>query len=348
MAQQDNYKRRIEKSFEGIYLMLNKTLKITSLYLATLREGFGQGLVMAGEADNNIVALTADLRDSTKLTAFVEKFPKRFFEVGVAEQVLVTIAAGMAAGGKIPFAASYAVFSPGRNWEQIRTAICLNDVPVKIIGSHGGLSVGPDGSSHQVLEDIALMRTLPNMIVIVPCDSEEAKKATLEIAKNGKPSYLRLSREPAAVFTTKETPFQIGRAETFWEAKNPQVAIIAAGPVVYDAILAAKSLNKKGIDSLVLNCHTIKPIDEQAIIHAAKICGAIVTVEDHQIAGGLGSAVAEVLVKNYPVPMEFVGVKDSFGESGKAKELMEKYGLTKEGIIAACKKVITRSKESRE
>jgi transketolase len=327
--------------------MLNKTLNI-SKDLVSLRDGFGQGLVVAGEEDINVVALTADLRESTKLTAFIEKFPERFFEVGVAEQILVTIASGMAACGKIPFATSYAIFSPGRNWEQIRTTICLNDVPVKIVGSHGGLNVGLDGSSHQALEDIALMRTLPNMVVIVPCDSEETKKTTLEIAKNGKPTYLRLNREKSAVFTTEKTPFQIGKAETFWEDKDPQVAIIACGPLVYDALLAAKRLKKRGIGVLVINCHTIKPIDEQAIVHAAKICEAVVTVEDHQIAGGLGSAVAEVLANNFPVPMEFVGMKDSFGESGKAKELMEKYGLNKEGIMAACKRVIARSKENQE
>jgi transketolase len=327
--------------------MLNKTLKI-SKELSSLREGFGKGLVIAGEEDKNVVALTADLRESTKLTPFIEKFSERFFEVGVAEQILVTIASGMAACGKIPFTTSYAIFSPGRNWEQIRTTICLNDVPVKIVGSHGGLNVGADGSSHQALEDIAMMRTLPNMVVVVPCDSEEAKKATLAVAKNSKPTYLRLNREKSAVFTSEKTPFAIGKAEMFWEGKDPQVAIVAAGPLVYDSLLAAKSLKKRGIETLVLNCHTIKPIDEQAIIHAAKICEAVVTVEDHQIAGGLGGAVAEVLAKNYPTPIEFVGVKDSFGESGKAKELMEKYGLDKKGIMAACKRVITRLKESRE
>ncbi len=321
--------------------MLNKTLKITNDSVS-LRDGFGKGLVMAGEADNQVVALTADLKESTRVKDFADRFPDRFFDVGVAEQNLIAVASGMASYGKIPFCTSYAVFSPGRTFEQIKVTVALNNVPVKIVGAHTGFGAGPYGSTHQALEDLALMSILPNMIVVVPCDSEEAIKATLAIAKNSKPSYLRLSRDPVTVFTTKETPFEIGKAEIFWESKNPQVAIIACGPLVYDSLLAAKRLSKKGIDSLVLNCHTIKPIDEQAIVHAAKITGAVVTVEDHQIAGGLGSAVAEVLTKNYPVPMEFVGVKDSFGESGKAKELMEKYGLTKEGIVRSVKEVLRR------
>ena len=324
--------------------MLNKTLKITD-DLVSLRDGFGEGIVKAGENNANVVVITADLKESTRVKDFAEKFPERFFDVGVAEQNLIAVASGMANYGKIPFCTSYAVFSPGRTFEQIKVTVALNNVPVKIVGAHAGFGAGPYGATHQALEDIALMSVLPNMIIVVPCDSEEARKATLAIAKNGKPSYLRLNREPIALFTTEKTPFEIGKAEIFWESKSPQVAIIAAGPLVYEAILAAKNLGKKGIDSLVLNCHTIKPIDEQAIVHVAKITGAVVTVEDHQIAGGLGSVVAEVLAKNYLVPMEFVGVKDPFGESGKAKELMEKYQMTSGDIINAVKKVIVRKKE---
>lgn len=306
------------------------------------REGFGEGLVIAGEKDERVVVLTADLKKSTKVDAFAQTFPERFIQVGVAEQALVTIAAGMAVYGKIPFATSFAMFSPGRNWEQIRTTIALNDVPVKIIGCHAGVNVGGDGATHQALEDIALMRVLPNMTVIVPCDAVEARKATIASAKNEHPVYIRLTREPSSVFTTDKTPFKISRAEIIWESKDPQAAIIGCGPLVYEALLAAKELDKKGIEVLVVNLHTIKPIDEIAIIHAAKICGAVVTVEEHQAAGGLGSAIAEVLTKNFPVPIEFIGMPDKFGESGKPNELLEKYGMTADKIETVVKRVIRR------
>ena len=306
------------------------------------RQGYGEGLVVAGEKDERVVVLTADLKESTKSNLFAEKFPERFIECGVAEQGMATIAAGMATYGKIPFISSYAVFSPGRNWEQIRTTIALNDVPVKIAGHHTGVSVGPDGATHQMLEDIALMRAMPNMIVVAPCDSVEARKATLEIARNGKPSYIRFAREKSTVMTTEKTPFKVGRAETFWEAKDPKVAIIACGPLVYEALLAAKELEKSKIEILVINSHTIKPLDERTIIRAAKITGAIVTVEEHQIAGGLGGAVAEVLARNFPVPIEFIGMPDSFGESGKSDELLEKYGMKAKNIVSGVKKVIAR------
>lgn len=328
--------------------MINKEAKLTKeiftkdIPMKAMRDGFGEGLVLAGEKNGNVVVLTADLKESTRVHWFAEKFPERFIEVGVAEQALVTIASGMAAYGKIPFATTYAVFSPGRTWEQIRTTIVLNDVPVKIIGCHAGLGAGPYGSTHQSLEDIALMRTLPNMVVVVPCDFEEAKKATLAVAKNGKPTYLRLERPETPVFTTENSPFKIGRAETLWESKDPMVAIIGCGSLIYEALLAAKVLEKKGIDVLVINSHTIKPMDERVIIRAAKTCGAVVTVEEHQIAGGLGSAVAEVLSKNFPVPMEFIGIHDSYGESGTYEELKEKFGLTQKDIIEAVKKVMVR------
>ena len=306
------------------------------------RDGYGHGLVEAGEKDERVVALCADLTESTRTEWFKDKFPERFIEIGVAEQALATIAAGMANYGKIPFIASYAAFSPGRNWEQIRTTIALNDVPVKIAGCHAGISVGPDGATHQPLEDLATMRAMPNMIVISPADAVEARKATIEAAFNGKPTYIRLHREKTPVMTTGETPFKNGTAETFWEDRDPQVAIIAAGPLLYEALLAAKKLSASKINSLVINCHTIKPMDEQAIIKAAKLAGAVVTVEEHQIAGGLGGAVAEVLARNYPVPMEFIGMQDSFGESGEPNELLKKYKMKSVDIVDAAKKVIKR------
>lgn len=324
---------------------LSKNIFGKGIEKKSIRDGFGEGLVVAGEKDENVVVLTADLKESTRVHWFAEKFPDRFIEVGVAEQALVTIASGMAAYGKIPFTTSYAVFSPGRTWEQIRTTIALNDVPVKIIGCHAGLGAGPYGSTHQALEDIALMRTLPNMVVVVPADAEEANKATVAVAKNNVPSYLRLTREETPLFTTEKSPFKVGRAEVLWEAKDPQVVIIACGSLVYEALLAAEALDNKGIETQVINCHTVKPIDERTIIRAAKTCGAVVTCEEHQIAGGLGSAVAEILTKNFPVPMEYIGVYDSFGESGTPEELKKKFGLTSKEIIEAVKRVIVRKEE---
>lgn len=310
--------------------------------IVATRQGYGEGIVIAGEKDERIVVLCADLTESTRSILFKEKFPNRFIEIGVAEQLLATVASGMANYGKIPFIASYAAFSPGRNWEQIRTTIALNDVPVKIAGCHAGISVGPDGATHQPLEDLAIMRAMPNMIVVYPCDAIEARKATFEAAFNKKPTYLRFAREKTPVMTTEKTPFKIGRAETFWEAHDPQVAIIAAGPLLHEALIAAKKLSASKINSIVINCHTIKPIDEQAIIKAAKLAGAVVTVEEHQIAGGLGGAVAEVLSRNYPVPQEYIGMPDSFGESGDPNELLKKYGLKAPNIVEAAKKVIKR------
>ena len=309
--------------------------------MAPTRQGYGEGLVLAGEKDSNVVVLCADLTDSTKSALFKEKFPNRFIEMGVAEQAMATVAAGLANYGKIPFISSYAAFSPGRNWEQIRTTIALNDVPVKIAGAHTGVSVGPDGATHQMLEDIALMRAMPNMIVVAPADSIEARKATIEAAKNGKPTYLRFAREGTPIFTTDKSPFKIGRAETLWEGDNPQVALITCGPLVYEALLAAKELSKR-IDVLVINSHTIKPLDEVALIRAAKTCGAVVTVEEHQTTGGLGGAVAESLAKNFPTPIEMIGMPDHFGESGAPDELLAKYGMKAENIISTIKKVIAR------
>lgn len=306
------------------------------------RDGYGEGLVLAGEENESVVALCADLTESTRTQAFAEKFPQRFFEIGVAEQNLATVAAGMALAGKIPFITSYATFSPGRNWEQIRTTICYNDVPVKIIGSHAGISVGPDGATHQALEDMAMMRALPNMIVICPADSIEARKATQALAKTGKPGYMRLSRDKVPVITTNETPFEIGKAEVYTEGKD--VAVIACGQMVYRALLAAKELELHKISVRVINCHTIKPLDKQTILKAAEECGAIVTVEEHQITGGLGGAVAEVLSQNFPAPLKIIGVEDRFGESGEPTELLKKFGLTKEAIMKAITQVL-RMKE---
>ncbi|MBI2338107.1 transketolase family protein [Candidatus Daviesbacteria bacterium] len=317
---------------------LNPKLFDSDIEQIPSRNGYGDGLVLAGEENEQVVALCADLTESTRTQAFAEKFPQRFVEVGVAEQNLATVAAGMALGEKIPFISSYATFSPGRNWEQIRTTICYNDVPVKIIGSHAGLSVGPDGATHQALEDIALMRSLPNMIVISPTDSIEAKKATIAMARIPQPCYIRLSRDKIPVVTTEQTPFEIGKAEVFYEGND--AAIVATGQMVHEAILAAKELESHNISVRVINCHTIKPLDNQTIIKAAEECGAIVTVEEHQITGGLGGAVAEVLSQNFPVPLKIIGVEDQFGESGEPNELLEKFGLTKEAIIKAVTQVL--------
>lgn len=306
----------------------------TNSQLKSIRDGFGEALVELGETNKDIVVLTADLADSTRVKAFADKFPDRFFQVGVAEQALVTVASGMAIAGKIPFATSYAVFSPGRTWEQIKVTGALNNVPLKIVGAHAGFGASMYGATHESLEDIALMRVIPNMVIESPCDYEQAKVLTKEIALNRKPSYLRLSRQ--------ESP-EIGLNDVLVENKNPEVTIIGTGPVLYEAILAERELKERGINVVVINLHAIKPIDERIIIKHAKLSGAVVTVEEHQIIGGLGSAVAEVLAKNFPVPMEFVGVNDSFGESAlNPRELWQKFGLTKENIIDKVMKVIIR------
>lgn len=302
------------------------------------RDGFGEGLVLAAENDPNIVAICADLTESTRMQPFKDKFPERFIEVGVAEQNLVTVGSGMAAVGKIPFVSSYAMFSPGRNWEQIRTTVCYNNQPVKIVGSHAGISVGPDGATHQALEDIALMRVLPNMVVVCPTDAIEAQKATLAIAKHSQPAYLRLSRDKVPTITTDKTPFRLGKAEVYHEGKD--ATIIACGQMVYRALLAAKELQTNNISVRVINCHTIKPLDTKTILKAAEETGAVVTVEEHQVYGGLGGAVAELVNQHYPVPMSIIGIEDRFGESGTPNELLEKFGLTKESIIRAVLRVI--------
>ena len=310
--------------------------------MAPTRDGYGKGLVEAGEKDQRVVVLCADLTESTRSHWFAEKFPERFIEIGVAEQNLALVASGMANYGKIPFISSYATFSPGRNNEQIRTNICINNVPVKIAGAHAGISVGPDGATHQALEDIGLMRQLPRMVVVVPCDAIEAQKATVAVAFNNAPSYVRIGREKSPVITTPETPFAVGRAEIFRDGTD--AVIIGCGILLYNALMAAEELSKEGIECIVINNHTIKPIDEATIIAAAQKTGAVVTVEEHQVRNGLGSAVAEVLAKNYPVPQEFIGVQDRFGESGNPAELIEAFGMGINSIKAAVQKVITRKK----
>lgn len=306
------------------------------------RDGFGKGLLEAGERDSRVVVLCADLAESTRVLWFKEKFPERYIELGVAEQNLATVGAGLANYGKIPFITSYATFSPGRNNEQIRTTISINNVPVKIAGSHAGVSVGPDGATHQALEDIAIMRVQPNMTVVVPADAEEARKTTIAVAFNGRPSYIRLGRSATPVITTTESPFEFGKANVLWESKNPQVALIGCGPLLHNALLVAKELGDEGIGAIVLNNHTIKPMDEAAVVDVARRCSAVVTIEEHQVAGGMGSAVAEVLARTHPVPIEFIGVQDQFGQSGNPGELIKHYKMDKDSIKEAVRKVISR------
>src|SRR3989338_5589931 len=291
------------------------------------RDGFGHGVVEAGKADARVVVLCGDIAESTRAEWFQKEFPERFIELGVAEQNMATVAAGMAAAGTIPFIASYAVFSPGRNYEQIRTTIALNVVPVKICGMHAGVSVGPDGATHQMLEDIGMMRMLPGMTVIAPGDAEEARKAVLAAAKTDGPVYLRFSREATPVFTTSETPFQIGKALILWEPETrdqkPEVAILATGAMSYTALEASRLLSEKGIGSIVVYIPTIKPLDTDAVIKAAQQAGRVITVEEHQTAGGFGSVVAELLAERHPVPVTRLGIADKFGQSGTPQQLLE-------------------------
>lgn len=307
------------------------------------RDGFGEGAVLAGKEDKNVVMLCADLTDSTRAGMFKKEFPDRFVQVGIAEQNMMSVAAGMAMAGKVPFISTYGVFCPGRNWDQMRVNACYNNANVKFTGAHTGVSVGPDGATHQALEDIAITRCVPNITVIASCDYHETRKATLAAAKIKGPVYLRFAREATPVFTTLETPFEIGKALILRDGKD--AVIIGCGSLLYRAILAAEELSKEGVDIMVINSATIKPIDEAAIVEAAKKCGAVVSVEDHQVMGGLGSAVAEVLAKNYPVPQEFIGMQDSFGESGQPDELLKKYGMDKDDIKAAVKKAVQRKNQ---
>lgn len=303
--------------------------------------GFGQGLLKAGQLNQNIVALSADLTESTQMHFFRDAFPDRFFEVGVAEQNLVTVGSGMAAMGKIPFVSSYAAFAPGRCWEQIRTTICLNNQPVKIVGSHAGLSVGPDGATHQVLEDIALMRTLPNMVVLSPGDANEAKAATLALAEDPRPGYIRLAREATETFMPERLTFKIG--EVIKLNTGNDITIISTGPITTEAIEASARLEKSGISVELLHCPSLKPIDQAAIIKSARKTGRIITVEEHQIAGGLGSLVAEILSENAPNPLFRIGIEDEFGQSGTYDELKLNYGLNSTNIVIKVKELIART-----
>jgi transketolase len=303
-----------------------------------IRAGFGRGLVAAGQQSDAVVAVCADLTDSTKMTDFAAAYPERFIEIGIGEQNLATIGAGLAAMSKIPFISSYAAFSPGRNWEQIRTTICLNDRPVKVVGSHAGVSVGPDGATHQVLEDIALMRVLPNMTVIVPCDSLEAERATLAMAIDPRPNYLRLAREATPIITTEHTPFEIGKA--YIHKVGTDITLVATGTMTYHALLAAEKLAKDGISAEVVHVPTIKPLDNETILTSVRKTGGVITAEEGQIIGGLGGAIAELLGENYPVPMRRIGMQDRFGESGEPDELFKHFGLTATHIVLAAHQVL--------
>ena len=305
-----------------------------------IRKGFGRGLLEAGKRWDNVVAACADLTDSTQMSLFAKEFPERYVEVGVAEQNLVTVGSGLAAMGKIPFVSSYAAFSPGRNWEQIRTTICLNDRPVKIIGSHAGVSVGPDGATHQMLEDIALMRVLPNMVVIAPCDSVEAEKATLAMAADTRPNYMRLAREATPIVTTEKTPFEIGAAYVF--AEGADVSLITTGTMTHQALAAAEQLKRDGISAEVVHVPTIKPLDAQTILKSVRKTGAVVTAEEGQRIGGLGGAIAELLAEEYPAPIQRIGMKDRFGESGAPDQLIEHFGLDAKHIRLAAHTVLDK------
>jgi len=304
------------------------------------RDGYGHGLLELGATNPDVVVLDADLAKSTRSDWFAAKYPERFFDMGIAEQDMVGTAAGLALGGKIPFATTYGVFLAGRAWDQIRTTVCYADLNVKIAGNHGGISVGADGATHQALEDIALMRVLPNMRVIVPCDAVEAKKATVAAAAVHGPCFIRFAREATPVFTAEEDVFEIGRANVLREGTD--ATVIACGPIVYEALLAHEALKAKGIAVRVVNMHTVKPLDEAAVLKAAAETGAIVTAEEHQLAGGLGGAVAELLVRHTPVPVAMVGVRDTFGESGTPEELAVRYGLTAADIAAAVAEALAR------
>lgn len=329
--------------------MLNHKIKFSkkifrdSIEQLPPRDGFGKALVWLGDNNGDVVVLTGDLSESTRAQWFQEKYPRRFIEVGVAEQNMMGIAAGLALSGKIPFISSYATFNPGRNWDQLRVSVCYSRANVKVAGAHAGISVGPDGATHQALEDIAMARVLPDLTVIVPCDSNEAYKATKAAAQEIQgPVYIRFGREKTPLFTSEKTPFKIGQTNIL--RYGVDAAIIGAGPILYEALLAAEELSAQKIECMVINTHTVKPIDRKTLILAARNCGAVVTVEEHQIDGGVGSAIMEVLAEEFPVPVQRVGMPNSFGESGQPRELIAKYGMDKAAITRAVRKVIKRKK----
>lgn len=321
-------------------LKVDVNIDLSNVEKRLTREGYGEGLVVAGERNGDVVALGADITASTKVDLFRDRFPERFFNIGIAEQNQMGIAAGMSLAGNIPFVTNYGVFLAGRAWDQIRTTVCYSNLNVKLGGAHGGISVGPDGATHQALEEISIMRCLPNMRVVVPVDYHETKKATIAAAETYGPIYIRFGREKVPVITDENTPFEIGKAYCLKEGSD--VAIIACGVMVYKSLVAADKLAKEGISAMVINNHTVKPMDKDAIIEAAEKTGAIVTAEEHQVAGGMGSAILEVLAQNYPVPVKMVGIDDRFGESGDPEVLMEAFGLTSDAIVAAVKDVIKR------
>lgn len=327
--------------------MLNKDLKLNEKMfdekpeMDATRFGYGKALVELGDADPNVVALCADLTDSTKVEEFAKKYPDRYFEMGVAEQNMAAIAAGLGVSGKTAFISSYATFSPGKNWETIRTTIIYNNSNVKIAAHHSGIMTGPDGATHQATEDIASVRAWPNVKIYVPCDAVEAKKATLVAGKFVGPAYIRFSRDKSPIMTTEETPFD-EKVQVYWTSENPQVVIFGMGWLLYQALLAAKELEEEGIQTLVANVSTLKPLDEATVADLAKKAGAVVTIEDHQATGGLGGLIAETLAKSNPTPMEFVGLQNVFGESGAPLELIKKYKMDKDAVKEAVKKVLLR------
>ena len=305
-----------------------------------MRDGYGKALLELCEKNENVMVLDADVAKSTRTVWIRDQYPEHFMDMGIAEQDMVGTAAGLALGGMIPFCSTYGVFLAGRAWDQIRTTVCYNKLNVKLGGAHAGISVGPDGATHQALEDVAITRVLPNMTVIVPCDAEETRKATLAMAEWNGPCYVRFGREAVPVVTEEASPFEIGKANVLREGSD--VTIIANGAMVYEALRAAETLEKEGISAMVVNMHTIKQLDCDCIMKAVQKTGCIVTAEEHQISGGLGSAVAECLARNCPAPLEMVAVEDRFGESGQPQELMDKYGLNEEAIVQKAKAVITR------
>lgn len=304
------------------------------------RNGYGDGLLELGKSHPDVMVLTGDLAESTRVLSFWKQYPERFVECGIAEQNMMGVAAGLALAGKVPFVSSYAVFVPGRTWDQTRVSVCYAKANVKIAGAHAGISVGPDGATHQALEDVAIMRVLPNMTVIVPCDAEETRKCTIAVAKMQGPVYFRFAREKTPVITTADTPFEIGKSLVLRTGKD--VTLIGCGPLVHEALLAADLLSRDGIEAEVINAHTIKPFDDAGFLASAKKTGCVVTIEEHQIHGGLASAVAECLGRNYPVPMESIGMPDSFGESGEPDELLTKYGMRAADIVRAVHDAIQR------
>jgi len=328
--------------------MLNQDLNLNQNFFnedverQPTRKGYGTGLVELGESDNNIVVLSADLTESTQAHLFAEKFPDRMFQMGVAEQNMAAVAAGFGVSGKRAFISSYATFSPGKNWETIRTTIAYNNSDVKVAGHHAGTMTGPDGATHQATEDIAIVRVLPNFKVLVPCDHIQAHKATLQAGNEYGPYYIRYTRDKSPVITTDSTPFELGKGQVFWKGNSPRIAIFSTGFLTSEAIFAANELKNEGVEVDVINIHSIKPLDLDLILSYSHTVGGFVTVEDHQIAGGLGSAIAEFVAQNKPIPIEFVGMKDSFGETGTPAELLKKYKMDKDGIKESVNKLLSK------